>query len=443
MLPVLLAMSQVLYAEPLRPQFHFTAKTGWLNDPNGLVYKDGEYHLFFQHNPKGTEWGNMTWGHAISRDLVHWRQLDNAIEPDNRGTIYSGSAVTDPLNTSGLNADIIALYTAAGGKNPESNGQPFTQCLAYSQDNGRTFKKLDTPILGHIVAENRDPKVDWHAPTKSWIMALYLDAEQFALFTSKDLKSWREIQRFSMPGANECPDFFEIPIQGSKEKRWVFTGANGRYWVGSFDGEVFKPDGEPRQVEFGGNNYAVQTYYGLPDQRRVQIGWMNGGRYPGMPFNQQMTFPCELTLRKASDGLRLFRYPVREIEKLWIKSEEVVSQPLKGQVSADLGSSELLDIDAEITPGRGFTMSVHGVGISYDAITQTLSCLGRTAYVPSPKGVHQLRILVDRTSFEIFANDGLVSMSTCRLPTALKGLTCEYGPGGSAKLTVRTLRSAW
>jgi len=221
MFVALIAMSQALYSESLRPQFHFTAQKGWLNDPNGLVLHNGEYHLFFQHNPDSTEWGNMTWGHAVSKDLVHWRQIEHALLPDKRGTMYSGSAVTDPLNTSGMGADIIAFYTAAGGKNPESNGQPFTQGLAYSRDNGRTFTKLDAPIINHIVAENRDPKVDWHEPTKSWVMALYLDGEAFVLFTSKNLKNWTEIQRFHMPGSAECPDFFEMPIAGSREKRWV------------------------------------------------------------------------------------------------------------------------------------------------------------------------------------------------------------------------------
>ncbi len=274
--------TDALYDETYRPQFHFTARANWLNDPNGLVYDQGEYHLFFQHNPTGIEWGNMTWGHATSRDLVHWEQLPNAIEPDPLGTIFSGSAVVDRHNSAGFQVGsrppLVAIYTAAGDTSPESKGQPFTQCLAYSNDRGRTWTKYDgNPVLNHIVGGNRDPKVIWHAPTQRWIMALYLDGNEFGLFSSPDLKHWEPIQTLALPDCSECPDFFPLPVDGDKNHiKWVFTAANGHYLIGSFDGAKFTQEGGPFAADYGANYYAVQTYSDLPesDGRRIQVAWM-------------------------------------------------------------------------------------------------------------------------------------------------------------------------
>ena len=244
-------MNHELYHETDRPQFHFTAKQGWLNDPNGLVYYDGEYHLFFQFDPllRGAD-ASKAWGHAVSADLVHWRQLDPALLPDALGPIWSGSAVVDCDNTSGLGRPgklpLVALYTAAGGKSSESEGHAFTQCLAYSLDRGRTWTKYDhNPVLPQVVAGNRDPRVVWYAPTRRWIMALYLDGDHFGLFASPDLKAWTPIQTLTLPGSGECPDFFEMPVEGtgknSHERRWIFSAANGQYQAGTFDGTTFAP----------------------------------------------------------------------------------------------------------------------------------------------------------------------------------------------------------
>jgi fructan beta-fructosidase len=201
------------YGERLRPQFHFTSRTNWLNDPNGLVFYKGEYHLFFQHNPSGINWGNMTWGHAVSTDLLHWRQLDDALKPDRLGTIFSGSAVVDWDNTAGFQSGnektLVAIFTSAG--------KPFTQSMAYSTDRGRSWRKYDkNPVLNHVAGENRDPKVIWHVPTKRWIMALYLDGEKYALFSSPDLKRWEKLCDLPEFGASECPDFFELQITGGR-----------------------------------------------------------------------------------------------------------------------------------------------------------------------------------------------------------------------------------
>ena len=196
--------ASTLYKEERRPQFHFSSRRGWLNDPNGLVYYDGTYHLFYQHNPYGTQWGNMHWGHAVSRDLVHWTEVDIALYPDDMGTMFSGSGIVDAENTSGLrtgaDAPLVLLYTAAGGTSARSKGQRFTQCLAYSNDGGKTWSKYDgNPVFDHIVGENRDPKIVWHEPTRQWIMALYLEDQQFTLLGSPDLKQWTRLSDVSIP----------------------------------------------------------------------------------------------------------------------------------------------------------------------------------------------------------------------------------------------------
>lgn len=445
------------YHELYRPQFHFSAQRNWLNDPNGLVFHEGEYHLFFQHNPAGTQWGNMTWGHAVSPDLVHWKQLEHALLPDKQGTMFSGSAVVDWRNTSGLGADnvppLIALYTAAGGTSPESQGQPFTQGLAYSRDRGRTWTKFEkNPVLGQIVGGNRDPKVVWHEPSQRWVMALYLDKSDFALFASQDLKSWTRLCDVAIPGASECPDFFELPVDGKAgDTRWVFWGANGRYLLGRFDGRTFQSESEPLASLFGANDYAAQTYSDIPasDGRRIQIAWMAGGRYPAMPFNQQMTFPRELTLRTTPSGVRLHMWPVREISLL--RGERRAWRDLAltpGQEVLAVPPGELWDGSFEIDCGAAkfVTFSIRGEAIRYDVEQGVLTCLGRTAAVPRTAGRLRLRILVDRTSLEIFAAEGLVTMCSCFLPDPFDRsfeLSVEGGPARLVLGELFELRSAW
>jgi len=220
-----------VYREKLRPQFHFTSKRGWNNDSNGMVYYDGEYHLFYQHNPYGWNWGNMTWGHAVSTDIIHWKELGDAIHPDHLGTIFSGSAVVDFNNTAGFQTGdekvIVCIYTSAGGRNPMSKGQPFTQSIAYSNDRGRTWKVYEhNPVVGHINGRNRDPKVIWHTPTGQWVMALYLDKSEMGFFTSKDLKSWEFQSKIKC--FNECPELFALPVDGNKDnEKWILYGGSG------------------------------------------------------------------------------------------------------------------------------------------------------------------------------------------------------------------------
>jgi sucrose-6-phosphate hydrolase SacC (GH32 family) len=443
-----------LYHEKYRPQFHFTPRKNWTNDPNGLVYYKGEYHLFFQHNPKGINWGNMTWGHAVSADLMHWRQLPNAIEPDELGTIFSGSAVVDWNNTSGFKAGtedvLVAFYTSAGAHAPVK--VPFTQSIAYSNDRGRTWIKYkDNPVIGHIRANNRDPKVIWHEPMKTWIMALYLDKNDFALLGSKNLKQWEMLQELKLSGSRECPDFFELPVDDDpNDTRWVFWGGNGRYLLGTFDGREFKPQSGPHESCIG-NYYAAQTWSDIPeaDGQRIQIAWMAGGKFPGMPFNQQMSIPCELTLRRFPEGVRLCRAPVREIGKLRSLKCSLKHTPLPaGQNLPSDMSAELFEIQTEIQPGSASEIGfdLRGSELVYNVDKRLLSCKGKKFRLQPVNGRIKLQILVDRTSIEVFSPDSWVSLHLCfPLDPANKSIEL-FARGGQAQirsLKFWTLKSIW
>jgi sucrose-6-phosphate hydrolase SacC (GH32 family) len=463
-----------LYHELLRPQFHFTAAKNWLNDPNGLVFYKGEYHLFFQHNPKGIEWGDMSWGHAVSTDLLHWKQIDNALEPDNLGAMWSGSAVVDSNNTTGFQTGdekpIVCIYTSAGGKSPQSKGKPFTQSIAYSIDRGRTWKKYErNPVLAHVAGENRDPKVVWYAPTKRWILTLYLEGDKYALFSSPNLKQWEKLCDIPPFGANECPDFFELPVspsppfgklaagepspvkrEGNGNSKWIFWGGNGNYIVGSFDGTQFKRESGPHRFEHGSNFYAAQTYSDIPsaDGRRIQIAWMSGGRYPNMPFNQQMTVPAELTLRETRDGLRLFRWPVRELESLRKGHRSWHGELKKSENPLAEAAADLFDTVTEIEPrtAKRVTLTIRGTPLAFEAERNELKLLDKSAPLQPTDGKIRLRVLVDRASIEVFANDGLVTMSSCFVPPDnAKSVPLSLSGDGATirSLDVWTLKSCW
>jgi sucrose-6-phosphate hydrolase SacC (GH32 family) len=443
------------YHERYRPQFHFSPMKNWTNDPNGLVFYKGEYHLFFQHNPSGINWGNMTWGHAVSPDLVHWTQLENAIEPDALGTIFSGSAVVDWNDTAGFKTGdekpIVCIYTSAGDQVQPK--KPFTQSIAYSNDRGRTWKKYEkNPVLRHIAGANRDPKVLWHAPTKKWIMALYLDGENYALFGSPNLKAWTKLSDVPPVGAGECPDIFELPVDGdANNTRWVFWGGNGHYSIGKFDGTTFTKEAGPFRFEYGNNYYAAQSYSDIPktDGRRIQIAWMNGGRYPGMPFNQQMSFPSVLTLRTLPEGIRMCREPVKEIEKIHDKRHSFKGLPLKaGDDPLKDISGDLFDIRMEFEPGDAeeVKLNIRGTPVVYDVKKKLVAFLGKTAKLEPIEGKVKLQVLVDRPSIEVFGTDGRFSMSSCFLPPSGDKKISLSAKGGTAQvksLEVWELKSAW
>ena len=407
-----------VYREKLRPQLHFTSRRGWNNDSNGMVYYDGEYHLFYQHNPFGWNWGNMTWGHAISEDMIHWTELGDAIHPDCLGTIFSGSAVVDVNNTAGFQTGdekvIVCIYTSAGGTNPMSKGQPFTQSIAYSNDRGRTFTVYQgNPILDHINGGNRDPKVIWHTPTGQWVMALYLDDRDMAFFTSKDLKSWEYQSKIKC--FHECPELFALPVDGDRNnEKWILYGGSGEYLVGSFDGKQFKSQTDAVRFHHGNCFYASQTFSNIPktDGRRIQIAW-GRVKMPDMPFNQMMLFPVTLTLRTTEEGPRMFAQPVREIENLHRRKWQRKNKTLKPGDNLLSGlSGELIHIRAELRVDEaketGFV--IRDIPVVYNVQKQELSCQGKTASLKPVDGRIRLELLVDRTSIEIFGNDGRMYM---------------------------------
>jgi fructan beta-fructosidase len=441
-----------LYHEKYRPQFHFTSRRGWLNDPNGLVFYQGMYHLFYQHNPYGWGWGNMHWGHAISHDLIHWEELGDVLYPDNLGTMFSGCAVVDWQNTTGFqdgdDPPLVCMYTAAG--------EPFTQCLTYSTDGGETcLKYAGNPVLGHVAGDNRDPKVIWHAPSQQWVMALYLvesdvrTGNDYALFGSPDLKTWHKLCDVHIGDATECPDFFELPVDGDPENtRWVFWGANGNYVLGGFDGTTFTPESEVLHYARGGDSYAAQTWSDAPDGRRIQIAWLRVN-LPGMPFNQMMAFPCELTLRTTPDGIRLHSQPVREIETLYRRThrwQDTTIAPGENPLNGIEG--DLFDIHAEFEPGAATTVGlfIRGVPMTYDVAQGVLTCEGHTASLPLVDGNLRLRILVDRASLEIFGADGLIALPIGVIPPDDDLTLClcvKGGPATARMLAVYELDPAW
>jgi fructan beta-fructosidase len=438
-----IAKPGTLYQEQNRPQFHFTSKCGWLNDPNGLVYSGGEYHLFYQHNPYGWNWGNMHWGHAVSRDLVHWTELPIAIYPKTYGDwVFSGSAVLDTANSAGFQRGtepaLVAAFTSTGRG----------ECLAYSNDRGRSWSEFPfNPAVKHA---GRDPRLLWHEKTKRWVMAVYDEfaGKRFiAFYTSHDLKSWQFASRIE--GFFECPDLFEMPIGHSNETKWILSSADAKYMVGKFNGRTFRPDApEKQQVRFG-NFYAAQTYSGTPDGRRIQIGWASGIAFSGMPFNQQMTVPCQLTLQNTPDGPRLFAAPIDELKSLrqtsggFGETQVTPQKPLRYDARAELLDVEL---DLEGTPNATATLTVRGIPVVFDFSKHELSC--RKVVAPlTPIGERlRLRVLVDRGSIEIFGNDGRVAISAGATPNPSDGTVELATKGGDlivSSLSVWKLKSAW
>ena len=440
--------STEIYGERHRPQLHFTSRRGWLNDPNGLVYSDGLWHLFYQHNPYGWGWGNMHWGHAVSRDLFHWQELPIALYPHRYDDwAFSGSAIVDSQNSSswksGKNDLLVAAYTSTGRG----------ECITYSNDGGATWTEYaGNPVVKHA---GRDPKLLWYEPTKQWVMAVYDEFEGkqwIAFYNSKDLKEWSFQSRIE--GFFECPDLFELPVANpaapgkNAEKKWVLLAADGKYRLGRFDGKTFHPETEKLQTWYG-NFYASQSYDNAPEARRIQIGWGTGVEFRGMPFNQQMVVPVELTLRAGDAGPRLFAEPVRELAGLSLGERRWTNLPLTSDKNPfDDFRGEQFRINAEIELGaaESVTLNVRGAEIKFDAQKKQLSCKHVSAPLAPQGGRIVLDIIVDRGSVEIFGNRGQVALSIGTiLPIENRQITTDV-VGNGAKFTtlqVTELDSVW
>ena len=368
--------------ETYRPVYHHTPMYGWMNDPNGMFYKDGVYHLYFQYNPYGSMWANMTWGHSTSTDLAHWTYEGTAIVPDAWGAIFSGSCVVDKDNTAGFGkGTVVAFYTSAKST---PWGDVQSQSMAYSLDNGKTFIKYEhNPILTSTERDFRDPKVFWYAPGKHWVMMLAV-GQEMQIYSSINLKEWKKESSFgAMQGAHggvwECPDLVELPVEGTNEKKWVlicnlnpggpFEGSAAQYFVGTFNGKKFVNE-SPTQIkwlDWGKDNYATVTWNNAPNGRCIALGWMSNWQYcnnvPTKPFRGVNALPRELGLYTQSGDIYLSAAPVAEVKNLRKETKEIPAftvandYHIESLLPDNEGAYELsLDITAEKAEIIGFSL---------------------------------------------------------------------------------------
>lgn len=447
---------ETVYEEHLRPAFHFSSKRGWINDPNGLVYHNGQYHLFFQHNPYGLRWSNMHWGHAVSTDLVHWQELPIALYPRGEDDFpYSGAGVVDQKNTSGWAEGghpplVIAYYSSAGYER-----------IAYSNDEAVTWKESGDPAIRN----ERDSRVLWHLPSKQWVMAVYSERlnekplnrhdgdslrdgtrQGIAFYTSTDLKAWQE--RSWIEGFIDCPDLFALPVDGDTGRvKWVLSCGPGYYRIGEFDGERFVPESAQLAAPAGTSSllYAAQTFTNHPKGHVVQIAWGNVGAGDA-PFTGLMSFPARLTLRTTSEGLRLCRTPVDSIQSLHLSTFEIPAGPLTASPLLTHLRGDAWDIEAVIEVGviSPITLSIGGDDFVYNPSQQILSGPKGAMPIPLNAGRLRMRVLVDRTTVEIFGDVGQAyGMFVRGTPDAGAPLQLQAWQGQIEKLSVHSLRSVW
>jgi fructan beta-fructosidase len=413
------SLTAQVYQEKYRPQIHFSAQKGWINDPNGLIFYEGEYHLFYQHNPNHRDWGNMHWGHAVSADMIHWKELPLALFPDEHGTMFSGCALIDYDNTAGFNKGntpaMIAVYTA-------DSEEKQVQCMAYSLDKGRTWTKYKgNPLIDSKAKWNskdtRDPQVFWYAPNKEWVMVLN-ERDGHSIYTSPDLKAWQYESHTT--GFWECPQLFELPVDGNPAyTKWVMYGASGTYMIGRFNGKVFTPESGKYYYTAGGL-YAAQTFANIPasDGRRIQIAWGRIETPKEMPFNNLMLIPTEFTLQTTKDGIRLFSRPVKEIDQLQEKGAQW--QSLTAQQATDnlkpYAKSDALRIKTTLKLSHATDAGLKLAGQNVLVYDLNGNQVNGVFYSPQQLGSMEVTadIFIDRTCFEVFIDGGAYSFSTAR-----------------------------
>ena len=457
--------------EKFRPTYHFSPLYGWMNDPNGMVYKDGEYHLFYQYNPYGSKWGNMSWGHAISQDLVNWKHLPVAIAPDALGTIFSGSAVVDFDNTAGFGAGaIIAIYT--------QNSDRQVQSIAYSTDNGRTFTKYENnPVLTSEARDFRDPKVFWYENTKRWIMVLAV-GQEMQIFSSPNLKDWTFESRFgegqgAHGGVWECPDLFELPVEGTNDKKWVllcnlnpggpFGGSATQYFVGSFNGKEFVNEfpSKTKWMDWGKDHYATVTWSDAPDNRRIAIAWMSNWQYandvPTSQYRSPNSIPRDLSLFAIDGGIYLQSAPSPELLKLRgvskkrsfkVNGTRIVKDLIPNNEGAYEIELSLKNQQAEVIGFRLYNDKGEEVDMQYDMKEKKFSMDRRKSGEVSfnenfpmltwtaigDKDEMKLRLFVDRSSVEAFGDGGRFAMTNQVFPSEPYNHISFYSKGGAYKV---------
>jgi fructan beta-fructosidase len=490
------------YGEPHRPQFHFSPEKGWMNDPNGLVYYAGEYHLFYQYYPDSTVWGPMHWGHAVSTDLLRWEHLPIALYPDSIGCIFSGSVVVDEKNTSGFapaghsEKPLVAIFTyhnleweRAGRLDRESQG------IAYSLDRGRTWTKYaGNPVLknkGDV--DFRDPKVFWHEATQRWVMPLAV-GQHLEIFTSPDLKNWQKVSDFGEKegahgGVWECPDLFPLKTTAGAE-RWVLIqnigrgavagGSGTQYFIGEFDGTTFKNDNPPDKIlwlDYGADNYAGVTWFGAPDDRRIFIGWMsNWDDYaqtvPTGRWRSAMTVPRELSLDSTAEGFRLLQMPVRGLEQLReghfpIEAGllDVYSHAAFEEGKPDPKHDLDLTIDLAQSDATALGFSLRNkigeeVVVGYDRARQEFFIdrrrSGKSDFSKKFAARHVapyragdtlcIRALCDASSVEVFVDDGRLAMTDLFFPNEDFGVVHFWAENGQFKVVkgdIWGMQSIW
>ena len=458
--------------EKFRPTYHFSPLYGWMNDPNGMVYKDGEYHLFYQYNPYGSKWGNMSWGHAISQDLVNWKHLPVAIAPDALGTIFSGSAVVDFDNTAGFGAGaIIAIYT--------QNSDRQVQSIAYSTDNGRTFTKYENnPVLTSEARDFRDPKVFWYENTKRWIMVLAV-GQEMQIFSSPNLKDWTFESRFgegqgAHGGVWECPDLFELPVEGTNDKKWVllcnlnpggpFGGSATQYFVGSFNGKEFVNEfpSKTKWMDWGKDHYATVTWSDAPDNRRIAIAWMSNWQYandvPTSQYRSPNSVPRDLGLFTVGGETYLQSAPSPELQKLRDISKKRSfrvngTRTVKEMIPVNEGAYEIelsiKNLHADVIGFRLYNDKGEEVDMQYDmkenrfsmdrrksgdvGFNENFPALTWTA-VESGKNELKLHLFVDKSSVEAFGDGGRFAMTNQVFPSEPYNHIDFYSKGGAYKV---------
>ena len=453
------------YKEPYRPQFHFTPEENWMNDPNGLVYHQGVYHLFYQHYPEDIVWGPMHWGHAVSKDMLHWEHKPIALYPDEHGDIFSGSAVVDVNNTSGFgtkdNPALVAIFTYHLMEGEQAGRTDFqTQGIAYSLDNGESWIKYEgNPVIGNPgIKDFRDPKVFWNEKAEMWTM-LVVAGNHLQIWNSANLKDWKYVSEFGKNqgahgGVWECPDLFPLKVDGTDEVKWVLlisinpgapNGGNGtQYFIGDFDGKSFTSEQEQNKwVDLGRDNYAGVTYNNTPNEERIFIGWMSNWDYardtPTEKWRSASTVPRTLSLSKINGQYELLNYPLSSFESL-VDSKVVpkdILVPSDGTYEIKLTTDNQSEIRFT-TAHRDFVLSLKNdskdsLAIAMNGKGKILNFDRRNSGLTDfkanfatgvqempidnlPEGAIEIRILLDASSIELFVNQGQYVMTNQIFP---------------------------